>query len=89
MGIVNDKEPQMKLRIGNVIKSYDFVNNTTCFYLGQVREIRDGMAVCDTLGQTWDNQEVSDFPAEFRTPLPGNFRMDEMYPEFKRIEVVK
>lgn len=79
----------MKLRIGNVIKSYDFTNNTTCFYLGRVREIRNGMAVCDTLGQTFGGEAVADFAAEFRTPLPGNFMMDEMYPEFKRIEVLE
>lgn len=79
----------MKLKIGNVIKSYDFVNNSTCFYVGKVREIRDGMAVCDCIGQTWDNQVVSGFPPEFRTPLPGNFMMDDMYPNFQRIEVVE
>lgn len=79
----------MKLRIGDVIKSYDFVNDTTCFYVGQVREIRDGMAVCDTVSQMFDNQAVTDFPTEFRTPLPGNFMMDEMYPNFKRIEIIE
>jgi hypothetical protein len=79
----------MKLQIGNVIKSYDFTNDLSCFYVGRVREIRDGVAVCDTIGQTWSYQVMSDFPVEFRTPLPGNYRMDHMYPQFQRIEVVE
>jgi len=79
----------MKLRIGNVIKSYDFVNDVSCYMVGRVREIKDGMAVCDTISQTFSGEETTDFAQEFRTPLPGNFMMDEMYPQFKRIEVVE
>lgn len=79
----------MKLRIGNVIKSYDFVNDVSCYMVGRVREIKDGMAVCDTISQTFSGEETTDFAWEFRTPLPGNFMMDEMYPQFKRIEVVE
>lgn len=79
----------MKLKIGNVIKSYDFVNNYDCFMVGRVREIKDGAAVCDTISQTFEGEKTQDFPPEFKTPLLGNFRMDEMYPEFKRIEIVE
>lgn len=79
----------MKLKIGSVIKSYDFVNNHDCFMVGRVREIKDGAAVCDTISQTFAGEDTPDFAAEFRTPLLGNFLMDEMYPEFKRIEIVE
>lgn len=78
----------MKLQIGNVIKSHDFANNHECFMVGRVREIQDGMAVCDTISQTFAGESTPDFAAEFRTPLPGRFLMDDMYPNFKRIEVL-
>lgn len=78
----------MKIAVGDFIKSYDFVNDYDCYLIGLVKEIKNGAAVCETLFQVFAGKRDDDFPKEFTTPLLGNYIMDEMYPNFKRIEMI-
>jgi hypothetical protein len=68
------------IKVGDVVKSLDFVNMENCYYIGHVVSISemDGTFRAKTIKRVWmgltDRKEKSDF---FTAPLPGNMLLDE------------
>lgn len=71
------------LKIGDVVKSLDFVGHGDCYYVGVVTAINgDGTFKADTIKRVWMGEVDSGFPsATFVAPLPGLSFFDDMAEE--------
>ena len=79
------------MKVGDIVKSYDFPGNTECYFIGEVVAILDYGFRAKTIkqvvcGATKDIVRCrNDF---FQAPFEGNSMMDDMFPDFKRVEVI-
>jgi hypothetical protein len=82
------------VKIGDVVKSLDFVGINDCFYVGLVVGISkmDGTFRAKTIKRVWQGQLDKKIPSDFFTaPLPGNSFFDDMAEEKgvdSRVQVV-
>ena len=82
------------VKIGDVVKSLDFVGVNDCFYVGLVVGISkmDGTFRAKTIKRVWQGKLDKKFPSDFFTaPLLGNHFFDDMAAEkgaAPRIQVV-
>jgi hypothetical protein len=82
------------VKIGDVVKSLDFVGINDCFYVGLVVGISkmDGTFRAKTIKRVWQGQLDKKIPSDFFTaPLPGNHFFDDMAEEKSvdpRVQVV-
>ena len=81
------------VKIGDVVKSLDFVGINDCFYVGLVTEIlNDGRFRAKAIKRVWQGQLDKKIPSDFFTaPLPGNHFFDDMAEEKgvdSRVQVV-
>jgi hypothetical protein len=78
-------ESKQQVRIGDVVKSLDFVGVSNCYYVGLVTAIdnNDGTFRADTIKRVWSGTLVSDVHTSktFVAPLPGNHFFDDMAEE--------
>ncbi len=77
-------ESKQQVRIGDVVKSLDFVGQNDCYYVGLVTAIQsDGTFRADTIKRVWSGTLVSDVHTSktFVAPLPGNHFFDDMAEE--------
>ena len=75
------------VKVGDVVKSLDFVGVDDCYYIGYVTKIlSDGTFCADTRERVWlgKPQEIRSFT--FVAPLPGHHFADDLM--FPRVEVV-
>jgi hypothetical protein len=93
IGDNNSMEMRNEIKVGDVVKSLDFVGVNDCFYVGLVTEIlNDGRFRAKAIKRVWkgeaDKRPLAD---EFFAPLPGYDFFDDMA-EWKdaapRIQVV-
>ena len=93
IGDNNSMEMRNEIKVGDVVKSLDFVGINDCFYVGLVTEIlNDGRFRAKAIKRVWkgeaDKRPLAD---EFFAPLPGHDFFDDMA-EWKdaapRIQVV-
>ncbi len=93
IGDNNSMEMRNEIKVGDVVKSLDFVGINDCFYVGLVTEIlNDGRFRAKAIKRVWkgeaDKRPLAD---EFFAPLPGYDFFDDMA-EWKdaapRIQVV-
>jgi len=78
------------VKIGDVVKSLDFVGINDCYYVGLVVGISkmDGTFRAKTIKRVWQGQLDKKFPSDFFTaPIPGNFLFDDEFTT-PRIQVV-
>ncbi len=69
------------VKIGDVVKSLDFVGINNCYYVGLVVGISkmDGTFRAKTIKRVWQGQLDKKIPSDFFTaPLPGNHFFDDM-----------
>lgn len=79
------------MNVGDIVKSYDFVGNTECYFVGEVialmdygfkaktiKVVRSGKAKEIVMGQ-------NDY---FTAPFNGNSFMDDFTPGFDRVQVI-
>jgi hypothetical protein len=78
------------VKIGDVVKSLDFVGHNNCYYVGVVTAIQnDGTFCADTIKRVWMGQIDTDFVSNsFVAPLPGNFVLDDEFTAHPRIQVL-
>jgi hypothetical protein len=71
------------VKIGDVVKSLDFVGVNNCYYIGLVTEIlSDGRFRADTIKRVWKGESETLVGAEeFFAALPGNSFFDDMAEE--------
>lgn len=77
----------MEIKIGDIIKSYDFAYNTRSYSIGQVTEIVDEYIFFTCIKQVWENEMVDpkEYDPSMRTVAMGCLMSDE---RFARIEVL-
>jgi len=82
-------ESKQQVRIGDVVKSLDFVGINSCYYVGLVMGINeiDGTFRAKTVKRVWEGQVDSKkvYPDFFVAPLPGNHFFDDLA-EQKNVE---
>ena len=69
------------VKIGDVVKSLDFVGTDNCFYVGLVVGISkmDGTFRAKTIKRVWQGKMDKKIPSDFFTaPLLGNSFFDDM-----------
>ena len=76
----------MKISIGTIIKSFDFIGHDSDYMVGGVKEIQGDVLICRTITQVQDHKECENFPSEFKTPMQGSMMMDS---EFERVIVLE
>ena len=77
------------VKIGDVVKSLDFVGINDCYYVGLVVGISkmDGTFRAKTIKRVWQGQLDKKIPSDFFTaPMPGHHFADDLM--FPRVEVV-
>ena len=87
IGDNNSMEKRNEIKVGDVVKSLDFVGNNDCYYVGLVREIlSDGTFRAETIERVWlgKAQEIRSF--NFFAPLPGHHFADDLM--FPRVQVL-
>ena len=75
------------VKIGDVVKSLDFVGHNDCYMVGLVTAIlSDGTFRANTIKRVWQGKVDLSFPRdEFYAPLPGNHFFDDLA-EQKNVE---
>jgi hypothetical protein len=80
------------VKIGDVVKSLDFVGVNDCYYVGLVVGVSkmDGTFRAKTLKRVWKGESVGLFDNFFVAPLPGNHLLDDLEENIRdpRIQVV-
>jgi hypothetical protein len=73
-------EKRNEIKVGDVVKSLDFVGVNNCYYVGLVTAIHnDGTFRADTIKRVWMDAIDNRFPsATFVAPLPGNMLLDDL-----------
>ena len=81
--MVNDKT----VKVGDVVKSLDFVGKNDCYRIGLVVAVhQDGTFCAETVKRVWLNKVDLCFKREeFYAPLPGNHFFDDLA-EQKNVE---
>lgn len=83
-----------ELKIGDVVKSLDFVGQNDCYYVGMVVSISkmDGTFRAKTIKRVWQGQTDKKIPSDFFVaPMLGNSFFDDITNEkgyAPRIQVV-
>ena len=75
------------VKIGDVVKSLDFVGHNDCYMVGLVTAIlSDGTFRANTIKRVWRGKVDKRFPSDtFVAPLPGNHFFDDLA-EQKNVE---
>lgn len=76
----------MKISIGSIIKSFDFIGRDSHYMVGEVKEIQGEVLICRTIAQVQDHKERENFSPEFITPMQGTMMMDD---QFERVIVLE
>ena len=77
-------EMRNEIKVGDVVKSLDFVGVNNCYYVGLVTDINyvDSTFKADTIKRVWMGEVDNGFPsATFVAPLPGSSFFDDMAEE--------
>jgi len=77
-----------KLKVGDIVKSYDFVGIDSCYMVGKVIAIRfDGTFRAEFIKRVWQGSIDKKFKTDyFSAPVQGNHFMDN--DEMPRVVVV-
>ena len=75
------------IKIGDVVKSLDFVGHNDCYRVGVVVAIyKDGTFCAETVKRVWQGKVDKKFPSDtFVAPLPGHHFFDDLA-EQKNVE---
>jgi hypothetical protein len=81
------------VKIGDVVKSLDFVGVNDCYYVGLVTAVlSDGTFRANTIKRVWQGKTDKKFLSDtFVAPLPGNSFFDDLAEEKNaepRVQVV-
>lgn len=79
------------MQVGDIVKSFDFVGNSECYFVGEVIALLDYGFRAKTIKQVVQGK-VKDIELGrndyFTAPFLGNSFMDEFAGDFKRVEVI-
>jgi hypothetical protein len=75
----------MQVRIGDVIKSYDFPNMLDCYIIGQVVNVEKNYITAKVIKAVSESKEYDLQSATFKTPVQGSGMFDD---KFERVVVL-
>jgi hypothetical protein len=85
IGDNNSMEMRNEIKVGDVVKSLDFVSVNDCYYVGLVTDIfeNEGRFRATTVKRVWDGSVVSKIETSetFESWLPGHQFFDDMAEE--------
>ena len=70
------------MKVGSIVKSYDFPGVDTCYMIGKVVGVyeRDGTFRAKFIKRVWEGAEDKKFKTDYFTaPLQGNMFMDDKF----------
>lgn len=68
------------IKVGDIIKSYDFPGVLDCYKIGRVVDIIDVYILCDTLDEVFDGVTTKvPMPRQFRTVKQGEWFGDDKF----------
>ena len=67
------------VKVGDIIKSLDFVKRTDCYIIGQVKSVKDGVIVATVIRAVSENKEYKFPDTEFSTVEQGQGIFDDMF----------
>lgn len=73
------------MKVGDIIKSYDFHFNTKSYVVGVVTSLDSYFVQFDCIKQVWENEMVEINEVKMQTALPGMMMLDE---KFERVVVL-
>jgi hypothetical protein len=73
------------MKVGSIIKSFDFPGNLDCYFIGKVTKIEGDYIHCDTIKQVFDGEDEPKPSPEFRTVKQGLMMFDT---KFERVQVL-
>lgn len=75
------------VKVGDIIKSYDFPGRNDCYMIGKVKRIieNESMLVAETISTVIENKPYENESATFKTALPGSCLFDDV---FERIVII-
>jgi hypothetical protein len=78
---------EIEIKVGDVVKSLDFVGINNCYFVGLVTEIdkNDGRFKAKTVKRVWEGNSIATRDEFFFAPLPGNHFFDDLA-EQKNVE---
>lgn len=78
----------MNVKIHDIIKSYDFPHNTSCYAIGIVTALEGDYINFTCIKQVWQDEVVdpNDYKKEMRTVKQGRVYRDEKFPN--RVTVI-
>ena len=70
-----------EVKIGDVVRSYDFMGRTDCYFEGTIVSIngRDATFTAKTIKQVFGGKELDVTSKAFTTDLPGMNWMDDVW----------
>ncbi len=77
------------MKVGSIVKSFDFPGITNCYMIGKVVGVyeRDGTFRAQFIKRVWDGVEDKKFKTDYFTaPMQGNMLMDD---SFERVQVLE
>lgn len=76
-----------QVKVGSVIKSFDFPEKQTCYLIGRVTKLEGCYIYCEVISQVFSGEVVPDdeLPETFRVPKQGEMMLDA---KFERIVVI-
>jgi hypothetical protein len=75
----------MQVRIGDIIKSYDFPNMLNCYIIGKVVKVENNYITARIIKAVSENKEYDLESATFKTPVQGLGMFDD---KFERVVVL-
>lgn len=67
------------MKVGDIVKSLDFVNINDCYMIGKVVGVySDGTFRAQTIGRVWQGQPDKKFADYFTAPQQGNHFADDL-----------
>lgn len=76
------------MKVGSIIKAFDFPGRTDCFFLGKVTSVKNSTITAKILMVVSEGKDITSIYAdepEFCTPVQGASFMDD---KFERIVVI-
>jgi hypothetical protein len=73
------------MKVGSIIKSFDFAGNDTCYFIGKVTKVEGDYIHCDTIKQVFGGADQPRPHPTFRTVKQGLMMFDA---NFERILVL-
>lgn len=76
------------MKVGSVIKSFDFHGLTDCYMVGRVVDVIDDFILCDTMEIVFEGESlpIKETKRQFRTVKQGCMMRDD---DFQRIVVLE